>query len=443
MKTQIKDQKSTQIVALGASAGGLKAIGDFFDHIPPKSGLTFVIILHRVKSKNKSHGLEYYLLAHSQMPVIEIVDGLKPMPNKIYIASNEKAAIIVEGVFKTIPLGNSVQRKDIDIFFESLAESKHQNAIAVVCSGRLCDGSKGLRKVKKYNGTTIAQDPQSALYPSMPRNAIDTGEVDYIFPMDRLAFFILQKFGNFEQFYMDSQTREDNLISIFGNLECLLKNLDRPILVLDFGLKIVGFGGTIQDILPVINTDIGRPVTDLQLRLDYHSLKSDVQEVFRSSRTKERLVTGTGGKPYMVRIAKNDNSPNLAIGGTLSFISLESTVNNTEKSYELNRVVPYGIVMAHVDKDLRYSWIFDPHPDFISKNVIGKRDDEIAQNDGIFNLIALKKRVMDSGMSEEKVINFPLSNGFIPYRISASAIQNILGQVVGVSTIGVELAQPK
>lgn len=68
----------------------------------------------------------------------------------------------------------------------------------------------------------------------------------------------MQKFGRPEDF----QPREDDLISTFGNLGCLLKNLDRPILALDINLKIIGFGGVIQDVLPVIDTDIGRLVTE-------------------------------------------------------------------------------------------------------------------------------------------------------------------------------------
>ena len=72
-----------------------------------------------------------------------------------------------------------------------------------------------------------------------------------------MASFVLQKFGRPDSNALVFQPREDNLINFFGNLEYLLKNLDRPILVLDIDLKITGFGGAIQGILPVIDADIG------------------------------------------------------------------------------------------------------------------------------------------------------------------------------------------
>ncbi len=116
----------------------------------------------------------------------------------------------------------------------------------------------------------------------------------------------------------------------------------------------------------------------------------------------------------------------------------QKVVNHAQEPEEFRHVTPFGIVMAHVDTKLRYTWVLNPHPDFVAADVIGKTDMELAQNDGISDLIALKKRVLESGMADENIINFPLSTGLLSYLVSANAILNIHGQVIGVSTVGVE-----
>jgi hypothetical protein len=185
-----------------------------------------------------------------------------------------------------------------------------------------------------------------------------------------------------------------------------------------------------------MDADIGRRVTDLKMLLDYESLESDVRRVLRTSKMKEIEVTGPKGSRYLVRISPGDYSPAQNVIGVIFFISLKRATDHTKKPEDLVHVAPFGIVMAHTDINLRYTWILDPHPDFAAADVIGKSDLEMTQNDGISDLVALKKSVLESGMAEETTIYFPLSNGLIPYRISANAILNIRGQVMGVSTIG-------
>ncbi|WP_272913660.1 helix-turn-helix domain-containing protein [Pontibacillus yanchengensis] len=97
------------------------------------------------------------------------------------------------------------------------------------------------------------------------------------------------------------------------------------------------------------------------------------------------------------------------------------------------------IVIAHSDLDLKYTWIFNRHDDFIDIDAIGKKDTDLANNEGIDKLTALKQRVIDSGISGQCIIKFPLSEGWFNYLVFASPLIDSLGQVTGVATSSINL----
>src|SRR5438552_1430318 len=78
-------------------------------------------------------------------------------------------------------------RPSADLLFESLAASYRQRAIAVVLTGCGQDGAMGVRAIKKMGGTVVVQDEASAEFTGMPQAAIDTGEVDFVLPLDEVA----------------------------------------------------------------------------------------------------------------------------------------------------------------------------------------------------------------------------------------------------------------
>ena len=102
-----------------------------------------------------------------------------------------------------------------------------------------------------------------------------------------------------------------------------------------------------------------------------------------------------------------------------------------------------SMIFAQTDRDLRYTWIPNPHPDFQTHDIIGKRDDEIANNDGIRQLIALKQSVLDTGKSGRMEIAFPLSGGNRIYDIIAEPVFNDNGQVVEVNTFSLDITDRK
>lgn len=97
------------------------------------------------------------------------------------------------------------------------------------------------------------------------------------------------------------------------------------------------------------------------------------------------------------------------------------------------------IIIAHCDLDLRYTWIYNPHPDFELENVIGKKDDELAYNEGIIELMALKQKVIQEGKALTKQIRFPLKDGLQTYQVFCEPLTNADGEIYGVSTASMEI----
>ncbi len=177
--------KSFPIVALGASAGGLEALQDFFDHMPPGSGIAFMVLQH-LNPKGKSM-LGAILQKHTEMRVLDVEDEMRVEPNRVYLNPAGKDVGIFNGVFQlTDPVKTRGISLPIDHFLRSLAQDQGERALCVILSGTGSDGTLGLKAIKESGGMTIVQDPENAKYDGMPRSAIETGFADHILPVEKI-----------------------------------------------------------------------------------------------------------------------------------------------------------------------------------------------------------------------------------------------------------------
>jgi len=96
-----------------------------------------------------------------------------------------------------------------------------------------------------------------------------------------------------------------------------------------------------------------------------------------------------------------------------------------------------GVIVAEVDRNLRYVWIDNPHADFDANAVVGKRDDELIGREGA-ELVELKQRVLDTRQPASRLLSFARSDGQRRYNISAYPIRGARGRVEGVLTVGFE-----
>jgi two-component system CheB/CheR fusion protein len=181
------------VVGIGASAGGLRALEEFFENMPVDSGAAFVVIQHL--SPDFKSLMKELLERRTRMQIHRVTDGMGLEPNSIYLIPPGKN-LVVEN--QNLHLLEQEERNrhglnfPIDIFLESLAKNYAEKAIGVILSGTGSDGTNGLRGINEAGGLAMVQDPSTAEFDGMPRTAIATGVVDRILSPRELAQAIYQ-----------------------------------------------------------------------------------------------------------------------------------------------------------------------------------------------------------------------------------------------------------
>lgn len=169
------------IVAIGASAGGLEAIHEFFDSMPETAYTSFIIIQHL--SPDYKSLLVELVARHTDMKVYEAADHQEIERRCIYVIPNTKLITIQKNQLRLTEKKNlKLPNNAIDVFLYSLARERKDKAIAVILSGTGTDGTKGAEAIKKEGGLVIVQDPSTAKFDGMPNSVIAAGNADYVLP---------------------------------------------------------------------------------------------------------------------------------------------------------------------------------------------------------------------------------------------------------------------
>ncbi len=167
------------VVGLGASAGGLEALEEFFRHMPADAGMAFIVVMHQ-SAKHVSL-LAELLDKCTPMDVTQIRDGSTAQPNCVYVVPPGMNLDLLNGKFHlTRMTPKQATSLPIDYFFRSLAEDRRESAVAIVFSGTGTDGTVGLSSIKNAAGMVMVQSIESAKFTGMPQNAIQAGWADYI-----------------------------------------------------------------------------------------------------------------------------------------------------------------------------------------------------------------------------------------------------------------------
>ncbi|MBA3987263.1 MAG: histidine kinase, partial [Flavobacteriales bacterium] len=176
------------IVGIGASAGGLDAFKQLLEAIPADSGMAYVLVQHL----NPAHEsmLTEILARVTKIPIEEITDEVKILPNHIYVMPSGKILTSVDGVLKLTPRDIVKTNLVIDIFFTSIAVVWESMAVGVVLSGTGADGTVGLKMIKEHGGITIVQD-ESAEYGDMAQSAVNAGVVDFVLLPEKIPAHLL------------------------------------------------------------------------------------------------------------------------------------------------------------------------------------------------------------------------------------------------------------
>jgi len=174
------------VVGIAASAGGLEALTALLKNLAPSPRLSIVILQHL--SPAQPSMLSRLLAREAQMPVRDAVSGETLMPGEVLVVPPAHNAHLQDRMLVLTPaLTQGVPKPSANEFFQSLAETFGEHAVAVVLSGTGSDGANGVRAIKSYGGFVLVQEPEQARYAGMPRASVETGSVDIVLPVEQLA----------------------------------------------------------------------------------------------------------------------------------------------------------------------------------------------------------------------------------------------------------------
>jgi len=175
------------IVAIVASAGGLRALSHVLSAMSQDFPAALTVVQH-LDPRHRSLMAEL-LSRQSRLPVKQAEDGDQLRPGAVYVAPPDRHLLVNPDGTLSLSKAELVHflRPSGDLLFESVAASFKDRAIAVVLTGTGSDGAKGLQAIKKMGGTVVTQDEATAEFSGMPHAAIQTGQVDFVLPLDEIA----------------------------------------------------------------------------------------------------------------------------------------------------------------------------------------------------------------------------------------------------------------
>ncbi len=277
--------KAFHVVALGASAGGLNALEQFFAAMPADSGMAFVVIQHL--SPDFKSLMDDLLARHTRMTILQATEGAELLPDTIYLSPPRFQMRLVSGriILRDKQIGTPVEL-GIDTFFRSMAEDVGRRSIGIVLSGTGSDGSRGIVAIKEAGGLVIVQTPDSAQFDGMPRNAIASGNYDFQLTPDVIPDLLMEYAHNPEEI----RSKVSHSVDVFpedGEYAQIFALLRRSFNI-DFSKYRTGTVSrrilrrfemkgvfSIDDYVPILTSD-----TD-ELEALYHDLLIGVTEFFR------------------------------------------------------------------------------------------------------------------------------------------------------------------
>lgn len=212
----VKMSGRTPVIAIGASAGGLIALEKFLESLPIDLGATVVIIQH-LDPTHQSR-LPEILSTYTLLPVAFAEDGKDLVGNQVRVITPGSIATYSNGRLLLREASSIVERSAaINALFISLAEAKMERLVGILLSGTGSDGSLGVRALKDAGGITIVQDPQTCEFDALPKNAIETGAIDYVLPPSDMAT-VIENYFRLPEFEVSPEKYQTANLSIFHEI---------------------------------------------------------------------------------------------------------------------------------------------------------------------------------------------------------------------------------
>jgi two-component system chemotaxis response regulator CheB len=180
-------EATRSLAVVGASWGGLRAVGELLGGLDERVRMAVVVAQHR-SADAPADAYVNAMQARCPLTVREAEDKDPIECGTVYVAPADYHLLVDEGRL-SLSIDEPVRfsRPSIDVLFESAAESYGEDVVAVVLTGANDDGCRGALKVKEAGGLVYAQDPATAERREMPDGVIATGAVDAVLPVPEIA----------------------------------------------------------------------------------------------------------------------------------------------------------------------------------------------------------------------------------------------------------------
>ena len=182
----------SSIVAVASSAGDLEAVCELLSALPAECGAAFIIVQHLDSGRERL--LLETLAKRTILPVMQAHDGAVVAQDRVYVITANTTLTVASGRIHVTPNKSGLHHPG-DTLFTSLANDYGNGSIGVVLSGEGSDGALGIQAIKQAGGTTLAQYPGSARFPSMPISAIETGCVSFVLRPNEIAYELARLSG--------------------------------------------------------------------------------------------------------------------------------------------------------------------------------------------------------------------------------------------------------
>jgi two-component system chemotaxis response regulator CheB len=181
---------SYDLIVIGASWGGLEAVGRVLSDLPADVEVPIVVAQHRHPDSLEGT-LAQLLQAQIGRPVLDVEDKLRIEPRHVYVAPPDYHVLIEPRSF-ALSVDERVRfaRPSIDVLFESAADAYGAGVIGIILTGANDDGAQGLARIKRQGGVALVQDPAEAARRAMPDAAIAATVADAILPLDEIGKFV-------------------------------------------------------------------------------------------------------------------------------------------------------------------------------------------------------------------------------------------------------------